>query len=287
MNDAEKQALQAALLAAAKQEIRITYHKPDHALAAAESRIGGRPAVPAGFAWPYYSGKAYRDTEAVSRPLSFLAQINLADLPELDTENSLPKSGVLSFFYELETMQWGYDPADRGCARVFYFPDASALQEADFPADLADYAVLPELAVNPEKHISLPEYGAFECGDSEWDDFDECRRELGYAADEMGDYTKLLGYPDVIQNPMEAECETVTRGWSSGSPADTAEIPDAEKADIAEKAKDWRLLFQMGTVEDGDYELMFGDCGHIYFWIREADLQSCNFEDVWLILQCG
>ncbi|MGN0700170.1 MAG: DUF1963 domain-containing protein [Oscillospiraceae bacterium] len=32
---------------------------------------------------------------------------------------------------------------------------------------------------------------------------------------------------------------------------------------------------------------MFGDCGHIYFWIRKADLAARNFDNVWLILQCG
>ncbi|MCD2347047.1 DUF1963 domain-containing protein [Clostridium guangxiense] len=32
---------------------------------------------------------------------------------------------------------------------------------------------------------------------------------------------------------------------------------------------------------------MFGDCGEIYFYIRKADLKDKNFENVWLILQCG
>ena len=43
----------------------------------------------------------------------------------------------------------------------------------------------------------------------------------------------------------------------------------------------------MGTISDDDYELMFGDCGHIYYWIRKEDLMNCNFENTWLILQCG
>ncbi|MCI6583120.1 MAG: YwqG family protein [Oscillospiraceae bacterium] len=47
----------------------------------------------------------------------------------------------------------------------------------------------------------------------------------------------------------------------------------------------------MGTVTDEDndydYELMFGDCGHIYFWIRKSDLKNRDFDNIWLVLQCG
>ena len=49
----------------------------------------------------------------------------------------------------------------------------------------------------------------------------------------------------------------------------------------------WVLLLQMGTVTDGDTELMYGDCGLIYFWIRKEDLAARNFDHVRLILQCG
>ena len=64
-------------------------------------------------------------------------------------------------------------------------------------------------------------------------------------------------------------------------------IPEDVKQEIKEKSSDWVMLFQMGTIETSDSEMMFGDCGHIYFWIRKQDLQSLNFEKVWLILQCS
>ena len=34
-------------------------------------------------------------------------------------------------------------------------------------------------------------------------------------------------------------------------------------------------------------EFMFGDCGHLYFWIRKQDLQNRDFDHVWMILQCS
>ena len=37
------------------------------------------------------------------------------------------------------------------------------------------------------------------------------------------------------------------------------------------------LLFQLDTVEQGNFELMFGDCGHIYFYITKEDLAAVSY----------
>ena len=273
-----KRELKKKLRSISRNEIRLVYKQAKRKRPYLSSKIGGKPAVPEGFVWPYYEGT----------PLSFMAQINLKDVANLDKDNLLPKSGVLSFFYELDSMKWGYDPKDKGSARVFYFPDEAALTAAEFPDELEDYAQIPEYSVKFKAHISLPESIDNEYDD---DDYDECCEELGYEYDDDGERTKLLGYPDVIQNPMEEECETVSRGYSQGNPEDDKNIPESEKADIKSKSDEWITLFQMGTIcdEDGDddYELMFGDCGHIYYWIRKNDLAECNFDNIWLILQCS
>jgi uncharacterized protein YwqG len=288
MDDNIKKQLVEKLLAVAKKEIRISYKKNENELSPLCSKIGGKPAVPDDFVWPHYTGLVYGEEEPKSRPLSFMAQINLKDIAGLDDTGLLPKSGMLSFFYELETMTWGFDPKDKGSARVFYFPDDTVLSTADYPDGLEDYARIPELAIDFTQHISIPEYGDYNDGnDYDWDDYNECSSECGYELDEWGDFTKLLGYPDVIQSPMEEECEAVTRGYRRGSPEDYAKISEEEKADISDKSKDWIMLFQMGTISVDDYELMFGDCGHIYFWIRKEDLMNCIFENTWLILQCS
>lgn len=282
MNDNE---LKEMILRLAKKEIRLSYSKPDAPLSVTDSRIGGRPAVPPDFIWPEYTGEGY-DGETKCRPLSFMAQINLKDIAAHDTEDLLPKTGILSFFYELITMQWGFDPSDKGCARVYYFPETEQLSLEEIPGNIDDEAVIPELAVAFEQQISVPSpEGISE--DIDWDDYYECCAVLGYEHDEWADVTKLLGYPDVIQSPMEEECERVTRGYRCGSPEDYKKIPEDEKADIREKANEWMLLFQMGTIETEEYECMFGDCGHIYFWIRKSDIANLNFDNVWLILQCG
>ena len=101
------------------------------------TRFGGQPDVPADFVWPAYEGESY-DNVVKDRPLTFLAQFNCAELARFDTEHLLPDHGLLSFFYETDTQCWGYDPKDKGCARVYWFEDISALAAADFPADMED-----------------------------------------------------------------------------------------------------------------------------------------------------
>ncbi len=289
MNDTNKAKLKEKIMKLARNEIRITYSENGAVPDAAASKIGGRPALPADFQWEEYTGKGYFNDEPESRPLSFLAQINLKDIEALDTENLLPKTGVLSFFYELISMEWGFNTADKGCARVYYFPDESVLAQRDFPDNMEQEAMLPEFAMKLKKHISLPSVESYPESDEieDWDDYTEACAECGYEYDEWGEYTKLLGYPDVIQSPMEQECESISRGYNCGNPEDYAKIPQEELPDIEEKSKEWTLLFQMGTIETEDMELMFGDCGHIYFWIRKEDLKNRNFDNVWLVLQCS
>lgn len=215
----------------------------------------------------------------------------MKEVSNLDENHLLPDEGILSFFYDLETMTWGFDPDDKGSARVFYFPEGTSMQVAKIPEELDEEFVIPELAVDFEPHVSLPGYGDNddELGishdeDLDWDEFIECIEKAG--GDDIEELTKLLGYPNVIQNPMEEECEACSRGFRQGNPEDYKMISHAEKADITDKAKDWILLFQMSTIESEDYELMFGDCGSIYFWIRKEDLKERNFDKVWLVLQC-
>lgn len=290
MDENARKELKEILMSITKNEIRLSYQETKETLPVCSSKIGGKPAVPADFQWPEFTAESY-DGITKSRPLSFMAQIRLEEIVSYDTEKLLPQKGILSFFYEQMSMLWGYDPEHKGCARVYYFPDETELHAMDIPEDLEKDAVVPELAVSLEKHISVPAHGDFieqyHDMDVSWDDYYKCSAECGYEIDDWGDITKLLGYPDTIQSPMEIECETVSRGYRMGEPLDYAKISEAEKQEMKEKASDWILLFQMGTIETEKAEFMFGDCGHLYFWIRKQDLQNRDFDHVWMILQCS
>lgn len=285
---AKKENLIKWLNSVAKTEIRVSYTHADSSTALTASRIGGRPAVPEGFVWPYFEGVGFGDSNPKNRPLSFMAQINLKDIIPMDKEGLLPDTGILAFFYEMNTQTWGFDPKDNGSAKVYYFPDETDLHLEEIPDDMEDDFRFPEFALSFEEKISLPDMSEFRSDLSlDWEDNIDCVTKAGYDLDEWGEHTKLLGYPDTIQNPMYEECEAVTRGWRRGCTEDFAKIPKEERADIKEKSSEWMLLFQMGTVETDDFEMMFGDCGHIYFWIRKSDLAARDFNKVWLILQCS
>lgn len=279
--------LKEQLLSIARNEISISYSPLDETDSDVCSKFGGEPAVPADFVWPVYAGKRFYDKESETRPLAFMAQINLADVAQYDTEGLLPKSGLLSFFYEMVTMEWGMTGDDRDFVKVYYFPDTSLLARREIPEEMEEEGFIPELRMSFENQISLPYPDNFYDEDFNWEEYEECCNELGYEFDEMGDRTKLLGYPDVIQEPMEEDCEIVSRGYSSLSPDDPDGPPEEELADIEEKAKEWVLLFQMGTIMTDEEEIMFGDCGHIYFWIKKDDLKAGNFDRIGFVLQCG
>ena len=252
------------------------------------TRFGGKPDVPPDFVWPTYEGESY-DHVVKDRPLTFLAQFNCAELAQFDKEHLLPDHGLLSFFYETDTQCWGYDPKDQGCARVYWFEDMSALSAADFPADMEEDFKFPMVKIKMDSKYSYPSWQDFSevFPDEEDDDaFDDAWEELtGEDSEDPDDRSQLLGWPDVIQNSMFDECDLVSQGYYLGD--GWLNIPKEARQRAEETARDrWMLLFQLDTVEQGDFELMFGDCGHIYFYITKEDLAARRFDRIWLILQC-
>jgi len=224
----------------------------------------------------------------LSSPLAFLAQFDCASLAPLDREGLLPKTGLLSFFYELGSQRWGYDPKDAGCARVYWF-DGAPLAPAGFPVDLPEDFRLPELAAELSAGVDAPDFQdacpalGYDWTANDYRYFDAARRELGL--DYPANLSKLLGWPDIIQNNMTLECELVSRGHYLGGKWES--VPLEERDQLRKPSVEgWQLLFQLDTVESGGFELMFGDCGRIYFYIRNEDLAARRFDRVWLIQQC-
>lgn len=100
---------------------------------------------------------------------------------------------------------------------------------------------------------------------------------------------RLGGHADCVQNPMELECQHVTNAsalFSSGLYCgdDATGYEKLPEEALAAGALDWRLLLQIDTDEDAG--MMWGDCGTLYYWIKEDDLRAAAFDKSWLILQC-
>lgn len=250
------------------------------------TRFGGRPDLPKDFEWCRYEGEGC-DGEVKKRPLSFIAQFNLEEISKYDTENLLPEKGLLSFFYDTDSMRWGYDPEDKGCAKVYYFEDISSLTPTEFPEDLGEFFRYPAIGIKAKREDSYQDYADFllqkdkmtEC----WDDYDRAAKALKINIPDTS--SKLLGWADIIQNNMTMECELVSRGYYLGGSWEKVTPRDRQEAEQS-SLKEWLLLFQLDTVWEGDFELMFGDCGRIYYYIKREDLAAGRFDNVWLIMQC-
>lgn len=252
------------------------------------TRFGGVPDVPEGFEWPVFVSDTYDDCEVKARPLAFVAQFHCAELKKFDRENLLPETGVLSFFYEMSSMRWGFDPKDEGCCRVYWFEDVKSLAPAHVPDSLEEDYRFPSFGITAGLVDSFPAYGDFSVGlpfdVKNWDAYEAACKEMGIAA-EAGQFSRLIGWPEVLQNNMTTECELISRGYYLGNT--WKDIPQEEIEEAKQTSlEEWRLLFQLDTVEKDDFELMFGDCGSIYFYIRKDDLKARRFDRVWMILQC-
>lgn len=280
--------LEAAVKALKKNEIVMIPNEKARVSNPGASKIGGKPYLPKDFVWPTYTDRQ----ENVTRPLSFLCQINLSDIKSYDKEGLLPDRGTLYFFYECESMKWGFDPEDDGAARVFYYDttDVIGLAPIDVPEEIAEEYVMPEIALRfkcEKSYPSFEEYEIYSDAETDWDEYDGVLENLGVNIDEDRECHKMLGYADVIQNEMLTEVERVSRGLYCGDADSYQNTPEDVEADIKAHAGDWTLLCQISTIEKGEFEFMFGDCGMIYFYIKKKDLAVMNFDNVYFSVQCG
>lgn len=250
------------------------------------SRIGGNPDVVKGFEWPYFEGEGI-DGSIESRPLSFLAQFNCEEISKYDADNILPKKGLLSFFYEKQSERWGYDVEDKGCGRVYWFENIDALEKKEFPKDLDNDYKLPMKSIEFNQEISLPALEELiDLYKFEIDDYEELMDEYEIEL-ERENSSKLLGWPELMQNSIAPECELISKNYSLGSSDNWSQIPNKIKKEAKKNAMDkWILLFQLDSQFFDDFEFMFDDCGKLYFYIKKEDLENRNFEDVWVSLQC-
>ena len=270
-----------------KSSIRIEYDaKSEAEVPVGVSKIGGKPDLPSDFEWYYFHGKTYEGVSE-NRPLSFLAQINCEEASKYDKDSLLPSKGMLYFFYEIATMAWGYDPKDKGSARVYYYSgDISELIRTDFPSDLLEEFQLPEMAIAFSVHNELPFFEEFivsheEFGHNRYDDYDKAKNTIVPESDEVG-ISKLFGYADLIQSEMVLQCELTTNGIYTGNSEGYAHVTAEQK----ENCSKWQLLLQLDSIQTENYEMLWGDDGHIYYYINIDDLKASNFDNCWLILQC-
>jgi hypothetical protein len=249
------------------------------------SRLGGWPDLPEGVEWPTWRG----------RPMSFLAQFDLADLACVQPDARLPKTGLLSFFlgcsgesYEklgdprtryMADVLVGTEPDQGDGWRVVYTAAPERLKRIMWTT-----SPFPELfdacAVRFTKGgLSLPDersaiYDQLPLDASQRDDYNELVAQLTPSAERASE--QLMGYPMLIQGtPPEIMCELAATGRSPWSFPDLA--PD-DAAALARAASEWTLLLQLTS--QGPFE--WGDGGHFYFYGDRSAMERADFSKIWV-----
>ncbi|MDF2694303.1 MAG: hypothetical protein K0S65_2686 [Labilithrix sp.] len=170
------------------------------------SKLGGRPDLPDGVAWP-----TYEDDE--DRMLPFLLQVNAADIAKLDLEGLLPKKGLLSFF--AETI-----PDELESAKVLYSDGSKRRKRRDWPEDLVDrktevdfVAQLPEHTLSFYSTWTLPsvEYlEAFaELGEADRTVLREIDAVLHSKDPKGSSTTRILGWPNNVQGEIVTSAKEI------------------------------------------------------------------------------
>jgi predicted DNA-binding protein (MmcQ/YjbR family) len=226
-----------------------------------QSRLGGLPDLPEPWSWPAFADK----------PMAFLAQINLAEIPADVRLEPLPATGILYVFSMLARQhEDGDDDNDRnegsddpGLSQILYFDeDVAVLTRRLRPRGLRTFDTV---AITYESKVSLPSTNRYtrdphtdwlqwpmeereRMADLEGDLGYLYSRHVGNRADHL-----LLGYAGSIQNAVARPGE--------------------------------RLLLQIDS--DDNAGMMWGDGGTIYFVITPEALEERRFSAVRSDKQCG
>ena len=223
-----------------------------------QSKLGGLPDFPQDWEYPRFG----------DNPLSFLAQINLSDIPDSLSANLLPDTGILYFFSAWAwideqsdfVIPWDESPwDDLSFSRVLYFDgDPDSLLPANPPGGLYIYKEMPigfsRLWTLPRaaSYVREPIVSSLNWSEDDYEKLDELYFDYSYLYQRARNYPPdyhLLGYsaPINVEITKDGEC----------------------------------LLLQVDGHLSGN---QWADGGVIYFVIGQQDLINNDFSRVRAIL---
>ena len=216
------------------------------------------------FGWPclHHVGDWPRSPEG--RPLAFIGQIYLPQLPRdaLQRLPLLPQEGLLSLFFDLDEAPTGASPEDRYRFRVIWTPDDAGGRLIQPPAGAITLSEQRwELEAALSERLPLEVDAAYRLGALSEDEF------LAYDALAGGLAPpcehRLLGPADWLDGDARGLCaEATSRLWPGGA---------------------WRLLWQVGG--EPCLSEALGEDARLYVLIREEDLAERRFLRSWVVLQ--
>lgn len=311
----------ATVLKAARPAVRISANLASAPQELGTSRFGGCPDLPASIAWPTWDAanwfrseiayarrnlegrfigedgprywrdfieRAEDDLARPTRHLTFVAQLNLADLDGFTLSLSLPHEGLLSFFYDLRNWPPSYDPAAQDAWQVVFSSLGTQLVRHDPPAPVQghpsrndDWSEPYEAQMAFKQVWTLPEQ--IESSNTEsaaWTS--ESYESLLEATRGQSPNHQVTGAPTQAQGDMASERQLVSSGIYCGRPPS---LSAAERTFHEREARQWKLLFQVDS--DDALDLLLGDAGLLYWWIREPDALKRRFDLVRGAFQCS
>ncbi|MFI9202840.1 YwqG family protein [Streptomyces sp. NPDC053048] len=251
-------------------------------------RLGGLPALPEDVEWPVWEGHG---------PLSFIASVDCAALPTGTLDIALPADGTLSLFYfdgqidDGDALVWPDDPETWAGARVVHVPAGVAVTERALPVvddEDVEFEAYPEVPLTARVEWTAP--------DCWHPDFRAALRRDGVVGDHNGhpeeakafvealwdlerDADHLVGgHANPVQNPVEYE---IAHGFLNKQHGGDVGWDDPR---LADEARRWTLLAQIDTDDNAD--MMWGDCGALYWLIRPEDLAVGRFDQAMFTMQC-
>ncbi len=219
--------------------------------------------------YPYWQADVKPPMDTDNTPMALLVQINFADVP---AQPDLPKQGILQYFIPKQDEYYGADLAAIGTGKLvtqfWQNPKESLL--TDWQENLSYDDLTPingAHLISFSKRQDVAGIDTIECAESmqanpfeilEDVSLNEKEENIFYEAiveKVAADGHKLLGYPYFIdEEPRENS--------------------------------DYRLLLQIDTDTEGDNDVMWGDNGVGYLFIRDEDLKAGRFDKVWFWWDC-
>ncbi len=250
-----------------------------------ESRLGGWPDLTSNTPWPTWE----------NRPMSFLGQINLTDVHEVQSNIRLPKEGVLLFFLGCDDEVSEFPTQGRSTYFIqYYFEDAykeapwkvvyaspeDLLKRTIYEGEIAPALFEPSLVRLFKSNMFLPheETSVYECFDFTPDERDRYNEVLNVLHEEVAE-NQLSGYPNIIQSgSIEMECVLNASGENSDNSKSNHSNEHQNK--LLDQSQDWGLLLQLTS--DDNVGFGWGEAGHLYFYGKKEEMEIGCFDNIYV-----
>ena len=256
--------------------------------------------------------QAQRQRRERAWPLSFVAQIDFAELHAVHALHGFPPAGRLLLFCDGVDLPWGAAEEQAHARVVFTELPPEGLQrrrqppefEAARVAKLRDEFAFKPRSLRPFAWLQPPPLGSPEfihlaaehprawaatepagpAYQQFWTDLQVRYPQIfGERGAEM--IHQVGGFAHAIQDPVEAECVKFTaehprpKSWWRNDP-----LMQAATMEHLARAREWQLVLQIDS--DDKAGMQWGDVGRLYLCARQGDLAACRFDRCWTIAQC-